>query len=140
MERLTDEERFTLKTGAFGAVFLVSNADPGIFAMIRESFAASGVMAGASGVVKEALTTGPQPKLPRDSSSEVESMVLPALGEAVEILRRKSPPDVSTYRSVVLTAADEVARAHGGVSPAETAVIERIRAALGDRPAPPVED
>ena len=28
-QRLTDEERLTLKTGAFGAVFLVSNADPG---------------------------------------------------------------------------------------------------------------
>ncbi|TDC01725.1 hypothetical protein E1091_02290 [Micromonospora fluostatini] len=131
MERLTDDERFTLKTGAFGAVYLVSNADPGIFALVRESFAASGVLSGASGVVKEALTTGPLPKLPRDNVLEVESMVLPALGEAVEILRRKSPADVREYRSVVLAAADEVARAHKGVSPAEDAVIARIRDALG---------
>ncbi|KXK58443.1 hypothetical protein AWW66_29755 [Micromonospora rosaria] len=131
MERLTDDERFTLKLGAFGAVYLVSNADPGIFALVRESFAASGVLSGASGVVKEALTTGPLPKLPRDNVLEVESRVLPALGAAVEILRRRSPADVQEYRSVVLAAADEVARAHKGVSSAEAAVIARIRDALG---------
>ncbi|MFC8846315.1 MULTISPECIES: hypothetical protein [unclassified Micromonospora] len=129
---LTDEERLTLKTGAFGAVFLVSNADPGMFAMLRESFAASGVMAGASGPVKEALTTGPLPNLPRDSALEVESVVLPALRRAVEILRAKSPGDVAAYRSLVLAAADRVARAHRGVTPAEAAVIDRIRGALAE--------
>lgn len=129
-QRLTAEERLTLKTGAFGAVFLVSNADPGVVALVRESFAASGAMADASGVVKEALTTGPLPKLPRDSELEVESAVLPALTRAVAILRKKSPRDVGTYREVVLAAADRVARAHRGVAPQEAAVIERIRAAL----------
>ncbi|MEV5818823.1 hypothetical protein AB0L22_06570 [Micromonospora haikouensis] len=129
---LTDEERLTLKTGAFGAVFLVSNADPGMFAMLRESFAASGAMAGASGPVKEALTTGPLPRLPRDSALEVEAVVLPALGRAVEILRAKSPGDVAAYRSLVLAAADEVARAHRGVTPAEAEVIDRIRGALAE--------
>ncbi|MFI5485462.1 hypothetical protein ACIBXA_05360 [Micromonospora echinaurantiaca] len=133
-QRLTAEELLTLKTGAFGAVFLVSNADPGMLALFRESFAASGAMSGASGVVKEALTTGPLPKLPRDSALEVESVVLPALGRAMGILREKAPQDVSVYRSVVLAAADRVAQAHRGVAPAEAAVIDRIRDAL-DEPA-----
>ncbi|MFY1619687.1 hypothetical protein [Micromonospora sp. WMMD736] len=131
-QRLTDEERLTLKTGAFGAVFLVSNADPGMLGVIRESVAASGALADASGVVKEALTTGPLPRLPRDSQLEIESVVLPALGRAVRILREKSPADVEAYRSVVLTAADRVARAHAGVAPAETAAIEQIRGALAE--------
>lgn len=131
-QRLTDDERLTLKTGAFGAVFLVSNADAGMFAMIRESIAASGALDGASGVVKEALTTGPLPRLPRDSALEVESVVLPALGRAVDILREKSPQDLAAYREVVLAAADRVARAHRGVAPAEAAVIERIRGALAE--------
>lgn len=131
-QRLTDEERLTLKTGAFGAVFLVSNADPGMLGVIRESVAASGALADASGVVKEALTTGPLPRLPRDSQLEIESVVLPALGRAVRILREKSPADVEAYRSVVLTAADRVARAHDGVAPAETAAIEQIRGALAE--------
>ena len=129
-QRLTDEERLTLKIGAFGAVFLVSNADPGMLSVIRESVAASGALAGASGVVKEALTTGPLPRLPRDSQLEIESVVLPALCRAVRILREKSPADVDAYRSVVLTAADRVARAHAGVAPEEAAVIDRIRGAL----------
>ncbi|MFC4021423.1 hypothetical protein ACFOW4_26265 [Micromonospora sp. GCM10011542] len=129
-QRLTDEERLTLKTGVFGAVFLVSNADPGMLAVIRESVAASGALADASGVVKDALTTGPLPRLPRDSQLEIESVVLPALCRAVRILREKSPADVDAYRAVVLTAADRVARAHDGVVPEEAAVIERIRGAL----------
>ncbi len=130
-QRLTDEEKLTLKTGAFGAVFMVSNADPGVLAVFRESFAASGAMADASGVVKEALTGGPLPKLPRDSALEVESVVLPALTRAIGILTEKAPQDVPVYRAVVLAAADRTARAHNGVSPAEAEVIERIKGALG---------
>ena len=132
-QRLTAEERLTLKTGAFGAVFLVSNADPGMLALIRESFAASGAMADTRGVVKEALTSGPLPKLPRDSAMEIESVVLPALARAVAILREKSPQDVATYREVVLAAADGVARAHRGVTAEEAAMIERVRGALADQ-------
>ncbi|MFF0654154.1 hypothetical protein [Micromonospora tulbaghiae] len=132
MERLTADERLTLKTGAFGAVFLVSNAVPGVLAMVRESFAASGALAEVGGVVKEALTTGPLPQLPRDSVLEVESVVLPALSRSVEILRAKSPGDVETYRSVVLAAAERVAQAHRGIDPAEAAAIEKIRQALAE--------
>ncbi|WNM40736.1 hypothetical protein RMN56_05135 [Micromonospora halotolerans] len=132
MERLTADEQLTLKTGAFGAVFLVSNAVPGMLGMVRESIAASGALGDASGVVKEALTTGPLPQLPRDSALEVEATVLPALGRAVEILRTKSPGDVEAYRSVVLAAADRVAQAHRGVAPAEAAVIDKIRHALAE--------
>ncbi|MEU8422071.1 hypothetical protein AB0C15_14470 [Micromonospora sp. NPDC048835] len=131
-QRLTDEERLTLKTGAFGAVFLVSNADPGVLGVIRESIAASGALAEASGTVKEALTTGPLPRLPRDSQLEIESVVLPALGRAVRILREKSPREVDAYRELVLAAADQVARAHDGVAPAEAAAIDQIRVALAE--------
>lgn len=132
MDRLTADEQLTLKTGAFGAVFLVSNAVPGVLAMVRESIAASGALADAGGVVKEALTTGPLPQLPRDSALEIESVVLPALRRAVEILRAKSPGDVEAYRSVVLAAADRVAQAHRGVEPAEAAAIDKIRTALAE--------
>ncbi|MTK02022.1 hypothetical protein FF096_08310 [Micromonospora sp. CP22] len=130
-QRLTDDEMMTLKTGAFGAVLMVSNADPGLLALFRESFAASGAIADASGVVKAALTGGPLPKLPRDSALEVESVVLPALRRGIEILAEKVPQDVPVYRDVVLAAAERAARAHDGVSPAEAEVIGRIRGVLG---------
>ncbi|MEU2611222.1 hypothetical protein ABZ570_06485 [Micromonospora sp. NPDC007271] len=132
MEPLTADERLTLKTGAFGAVFLVSNAEPGMLAMVRESFAASGALGEASGVVKEALTTGPLPELRRDSAVEIEAIVLPALSRSVAILREKSPGDVEAYRSVVLAAADRVAQAQRGVTPAEASVLDRIRDALAE--------
>jgi hypothetical protein len=132
MEPLTADEQLTLKTGAYGAVFLVSNVEPGMLAMVRESFAASGAFADVGGVVKAALTSGPLPELPRDSALEIEAIVLPALGRAVRILRAKSPGDVETYRSVVLAAADRVARADRGVTPAEVTVIDRIRDALAE--------
>jgi hypothetical protein len=132
MEPLTADERLTLKTGAFGAVFLVSNAEPGILAVVRESFAASGVFGETSGVVKEALTSGPLPELPRDSALEIEATVLPALSRSVAILREKSPQDVEVYRSVVLAAADRVAQAARGVTSAEATVIDRIRDALAE--------
>ncbi|MFE0590599.1 hypothetical protein [Micromonospora echinospora] len=129
-QSLTAEEKLTLKTGAFGAVFLVSNADPGLFALVRESFAASGVIAGTSGMVRDALTSGPLPRLPEGSPLQVEQAALAALGRALAILREKAPGEVAAYRSVVLTAADRVARAHRGVDPAEQVAIGRIREVL----------
>lgn len=128
-QRLTDEEKLTLKTGAFGAVFLVSNADPGPLSMIKESFAASGAISGTSGLVKESLTGGPLPRLPH-SPLEVESVVLPALRRAVEILRVKAPDEVEYYRAAVLDAADRVAQAYQGVDVAERNMIVKVRAAL----------
>jgi hypothetical protein len=127
---LTDDERNTLKTGAFGAVYLVSNADPGLFSMVRESFAASDAFAGATGLVKDVLTTGELPKLPRDTPEAVEALVLPALRRAVAVLTAKSPHDLEQYRSMVISAADRVAKAASGVDPAETAMIAKIKQAL----------
>lgn len=130
MAELTDDERSTLKTGAFGAVYLVSNADPGLFSMVRESFAASDAFAGATGLVKDVLTTGELPKLPRDTPEAVEALVLPALRRAVAVLTAKSPHDLEHYRSTVISAADRVASAASGVDPAETAMIAKIKQAL----------
>ncbi|MGI5213531.1 hypothetical protein [Plantactinospora sp. CA-290183] len=130
-EALTDEERATLKTAAFGAVFLVSNADPGALSMIKESLAASSAFAGTTGLVREVLTTGGMPRLTYGAPADVPATVLPALRRAVEILRAKAPDELADYRSAVLAAADQVARAHAGISPDEAAMIETVRDALG---------
>lgn len=119
----------TLKTAAFGAVFLVSNADPGLLALVRESFAASNAIAASTGVVREALTEGPLPRL-AGPAARAEAVILPELGRAVRILRTKAPEQVAGYRSIVLTAAEEVARASGGINEDEAAMIAKVRAAL----------
>jgi hypothetical protein len=131
MSGLTSQERVTLKTAAFGAVFLVSNADPGFFAMLKESFAASGALAGATGLVKEVLTTGTLPQLPRRSPAEVEAIVLPALERSVAILREKAPAEVDNYRTTVIAAVERTATATHGVNEREADVINKVRGALG---------
>lgn len=130
-EKLTAEEKAILKTAAFGAVFLVSNADPGVLSMIKESFAASDAFADTAGLVKEVLTTGGLPQLPRDDPEEVEAIVLPDLHRAVEILEAKTPQEVDNYRQAVLTAVDRVVSASEGASEAEATMVAKVRGALG---------
>lgn len=127
---LTDDERMALKTAAFGAVYLVSRSDPGVISMIRESFAASNAIAGAPGLVGEALAGGPAPILPKGSAAGVAGGVAESLRSAMRILREKAPAEVDNFRAAVLVAADEVAKASRGVHPEETASIDRIRDAL----------
>jgi hypothetical protein len=127
---LTSDELTTLKNGAYGAVFLVSNADPGIFDMVRESFAASRVLARSSGVVRDALTSDGLPDLPR-SIPELEARVLPSLSQSIQILKSKAPADAENFRSIVMEACDRAATADRGVQESEAAELAKIRSALG---------
>lgn len=129
IDTLTADEKMTLKTAAFGAVFLVSNAEPGWLALVRESFAASNAIAASTGVVRDALTTGPLPRL-TGTPAEVEAVVLPELRRAVRILQAKAPDDAAQYRGIVLTAAEEVAKASRGINQDEAAMIAKVRDAL----------
>ncbi|MFC0530069.1 hypothetical protein [Phytohabitans kaempferiae] len=131
MTELTAEEKSTLKTAAFGAVFLVSDADPGFFTMLKESFAASDALAGATGLVREVLTGGPLPKLPRGSTAEVEAVVLPALERSVAILREKAPSEVDNYRAAVVAAAEQAASAAHGVDAREADALAKVKSAVG---------
>jgi hypothetical protein len=126
-EPLTTDERATLKRAAFGAVYLVSNADPGFMAMLRESAAASGAFTHTTGLINEVLTTGALPKLPRDNP---EAAVLPALRESLTILAAKAPDLVDAYRSAVLAAVERSASAAHGVTAQEAAIMAKVRAAL----------
>jgi len=129
-EPLTDADKRTLRTAAFGAVSLVSEADPGFLAMLRESVAASGALADSPGQVRAALLTGDVPELPRRPPEAVETVVLPALRDSVEILRAKAPDELAAFRDVVLDAAARAAGAVGGFSEAEAAARDKIREAL----------
>jgi hypothetical protein len=129
-EPLTEDERQTLKTAAFGAVYLVSNADPGFFDVLRESFAASEALAGATGLVKEVLTGGPLPRLPKSPPADVAGVVLPALRRSVAILAAKAPEELENYRSTVRNAVDRVAARADGVSEKESAMISTVTEAL----------
>lgn len=127
---LTEDERNTLKDAAYGAILLVSNAEPGFLEMFKESFAASKALAGSSGVVKEAFTAGGIPRLP-ESPAELEAAVLAGLRRSMQILSGKAPDEAEAFRSTVLAACEGAARPGGGIGPAEAAVLDKIKAALG---------
>lgn len=130
-EPLTEDEKQTLKAAAFGAVYLVSNADhPGIFNVLRESFAASAALAGATGLVKEVLTSGDLPKLPKAPPADEAAVVLPALRRSLAILAAKAPQELANYRSTVVEAVDRVAGAARGVSEPESEMIAKVKEAL----------
>ena len=128
---LTDDERDVIRRSASGAMALVSRSDPGFFAMFKESMAGSKALQEAPAEVQQLLREGGFPTPPTGSPEQVEQTVLAELGQAMTILRAKAPDQAAGYRDVILAAADRVASASDGVAPEETAMITKIRDALG---------
>lgn len=123
----TDSESRTLRTAVFGAMVLVSTAEPG--ALDQESHAGIRALAAFSPSLREVLAAD-HPELPEGTVEDVEAGVLTALRRSVEILGAKSPRDASAFPTAVLTVCREVATADGHVGEGEHAVITRVREAL----------
>lgn len=128
---LTEADHTLIRRSTFGAIALVSQADPGFFATFKESMAGSRALQEAPQEVKALLSEGGFPAPHTGSASEVRAQVMADLREAMAVLGAKAPAQVEGFRQVVLAAADRVAAASRGVAPEEQAVIEEIRQALG---------
>jgi hypothetical protein len=131
MTEFSDQDKAALRGAAYGAVFLVSHAEPGMFDMIKESFAASKSFAKASGDLQGVFRGMSMPKVPKGSPAEVEQGVLQQLSASVKTLHDKSPADVQSYQHIVLDACTSAAEAAKGVTHPETAVLSKIMQALG---------
>ncbi len=130
MTDYTDEEKATLRNGAFGAMMLVSAADPGFFAMFKESMAGAKTLAAAPPDLRDLLKGGGLPSVPKGDMAQVEASVLTQLQQAIGILQAKAPQDVDGYKGVIRAACDEVAQASKGVAASETAAIAKVRTAI----------
>lgn len=131
MTTYTDQERQTLRTAAFGAVYMVSSAEPGFLDMVKESFAGSKAFS-KSTELRDILRSGGMPKMPMGSRQDIERDVLSALSQSQQILESKGQDELSNFRSAVAEAVDEVASAAGGgASPNEQDAIGKIKAAIG---------
>jgi hypothetical protein len=130
MTEYSDAEKQAMRSAAFGAVFLVSHADPGMFDMIKESFAASKSFAKASGDLQGVFRGMSLPSIPKGSPSEVEAGVLSQLTASVKTLSAKAPGDVDSYRHIVLDACTSAAVAARGVSEVERSMLSRVMSAL----------
>jgi hypothetical protein len=131
MTQYTDQEKQTLRTAAFGAVFLVSKAEPGMFDMVKESFAASKAFATSSPELRDMLKGGGIPQIPKGSAADIESGVLRALEQSASILQAKGQPELDGFRHAVANAVDQAAMAAGGISAAERDAVGKVMAALG---------
>jgi hypothetical protein len=131
MTDYSDQERQTLRSAAFGAVFLVSHAEPGMFDAVKESFAGSKAFATASPELRDLLKSGGIPKIPGGSPAAIESGVLAALTESTAILQAKGQSELDGFRSVVTSAVEQAAAAADDVSPREVAAISKVKTALG---------
>jgi tellurite resistance protein len=127
MTEYTEDEGRTFRTAVFGAMVLVSTADPG--ALDQESHAGARAMARLSPELREVLEAG-RPQLPAGSVADVENGVLDALRRSVEILAAKAPAEVDAFPAAVLAICREVAEADGQVADAEGAVVAKVQAAL----------
>jgi hypothetical protein len=128
----TDDEKAQLRNAAFGAVFLVSNAEPGMIDMVKESFAASKAMTKATGEMQGILRKGGLPKIPKGDPTALEQSVLTGLSSSVQMISTKQPQDLEPYRHVVLDACTSAAEAAGGgVGDDETRMLSKVMSALG---------
>ncbi|KGN37878.1 hypothetical protein [Knoellia subterranea] len=131
MAEYTDAERDTIRTAAFGAIALVSKADPGFFSSFKESLAGSKALASGPKEITEILRSGGFPTPPTGDAAAQEQAVTSGLTQAVSILNAKADGSAEAFKGVILEAAQAVADASDGVAPEEQAVLDKVKAALG---------
>jgi hypothetical protein len=130
MTEYTEQEKQTIRTGVFGAVALVSNAQPGILDTLKEGVASAKALKETSPELRDVLKGG-LPQFPK-SPAELESLVLADLAQATTILRERNPSEVNSFRDLVVSACEKAAAAGGGgVQDSEAAEISKVKQALG---------
>lgn len=124
---LTDQDKSTIRTAAFGAVSLLSAAG----APHKGSSQGSIALTSATGVVGHVLSTRARDiQLDGKNVAELADQVLPALTAAITLLGAQDPAEAANFRDTVLVAVEATAQAKGDPSPAVTAMARKITAAL----------
>ncbi|MFY1688374.1 hypothetical protein [Plantactinospora sp. WMMB782] len=128
---LTDQDKRTLRTAAYGAVTLLAAADA---AGSPHKVATNGsiALASATGPVGHVLATSPKGKdLDGKSVAAIAEHVLPALTAAISLLRQQDPAEADNFRSTVIVAIEAATRAReGGASPTMAEMNRKITEAL----------
>lgn len=130
MADYTDAERDTVRNAAFGAIALVSKADPGFLSSFKESLAGSKALASGPKEITQLLRADGFPTPPKGDAVAQEQAVIAGLAEAKALLTAKADGSAEAFSGLILEATQAVADASDGVSPEEQAVLDRVRAAL----------
>jgi hypothetical protein len=125
---LTDQDKTTLRTAAYGAVALLAAAGPAH----KIATAGSLALASATGPIGHVLAAKTNDvDLYGKSVAVLADRVFPALKEAVILLQRQDPAAADDFRAIVTVALESAAHAiEGEVSPALADMTRKITAAL----------
>ncbi|MFJ9536544.1 hypothetical protein ACIRPX_04705 [Streptomyces sp. NPDC101225] len=129
---LSDQDKTTLRTAAYGAVSLMSAA-AGAASPHKVATQGSIALTSATGLVGHVLAerSSPVGDLGGKSAAELADRVLPALTASVALLRKQAPGEADNFRSTVLVAVEAAAGAgKGGPGPALDAMTRKITGAL----------
>jgi hypothetical protein len=128
---VTDQDKLTLRTAAYGAVTLMSAADA---AGSPHKVATDGsiALASATGPIGHVLAEKSKVKnLNGKSVAEIADHVLPALTAAMNLLKKQDPAEADNFRSTVIIAIEAATRAHKGEpSPTMAEMTRKITEAL----------
>ncbi|GAA3263257.1 serine hydrolase domain-containing protein [Nonomuraea helvata] len=127
---LSDQDKSTLRTAAYGAVSLMAAAGA---AGKPHKTAANGSIAlgSATGLVGHVLAEYPKGKdLTGRSVAEIADRVLPALTAAMKLLKKQDPAEADNFRSTVLVAVETAQIHQGRPSPATAEMARKITTAL----------
>jgi hypothetical protein len=128
---LTDQDKTTLRTAAYGAVTLMSAADA---AGKPHKIATEGSIAlsSATGLVGHVLAEKTRDiNLNGKSVAAIADHVLPALTAAMSLLNKQDPAEADNFRSTILVAVETAARTHQGQpSPTLADMLRKITEAL----------
>jgi hypothetical protein len=128
---LTDQDKLTLRTAAYGAVTLMAAADA---AGKPHKAATDGsiALASATGLVGHVLAEYPKDmKLDSKSVAAIADQVLPDLTAAMGLLKKQDPAEADNFRRTVIVAVEAAARTHQGQpSPTVADMTRKITEAL----------
>ncbi|HEX6684509.1 MAG TPA: hypothetical protein VF062_17025 [Candidatus Limnocylindrales bacterium] len=129
---LSDQDKNTLRTAAYGAVALLSAAGAAGGSPHKIATNGSIALASATGPVGHVLAEKSKVKnLNGKSVAEIADHVLPALAEAASLLKKQDPAEAANFRSIVSIAIESANRAHQGEpSPTMVEMTRKITEAL----------
>ncbi|MEU6186715.1 hypothetical protein [Nocardia sp. NPDC047038] len=128
---LTDQDKATVRTAAYGAVSLTAAADA-TGSPHKAATHGSIALSSATGLVGHVLAAKSKDiTLNGKNVAELADHVLPALTAAMRLLANQDPAEADNFRSTVLVAIDAAAGSHKGApSPVPAEMVRKITAAL----------
>lgn len=125
---LTDQNKLTLRTAAYGAVSMLAAASASPHKAATQGSIALYSATGPIGHVLAAKTK--DIKLDGKSVAELADQVFPALSAAMSLLERQDPTEADNFRSAVLVAIDAATGSQGQPGPAVVDLARKITEAL----------